>query len=128
MASLKDRCYSAALALTNVLVKNAPKDTWNLARNGIWIVQESGNYYICIGGERARYAVYTNEPWTKGTNPNEGWIERSIEEALPFIRAIMNGKVTNSDVDDYVKQNEEAIRQQQVAYVEALLAERNRLL
>jgi len=127
MGSLSERSYTAAVLLTNVLVKNCPKDTWNLARNGIWIVQEAGQFYVCIGGERARYAVYTEEPWSEGKNPNEGWIERSIEEALPFIRNIMSDKITESEVNDYIAQCEEDIRKQQMARVKELLEERDRI-
>lgn len=125
MATLSERSYTAAVLLTNVLVKNCPKDTWNLARNGIWIVQEDGQYYVCIGGERARYAVYTEEPWEKGKNPNEGWIERSIEEALPFMRNIMTGSITESEVNDYIAQCEESVRKQQMARVKELLEKRD---
>ena len=91
---MKSRQYQAALYLHSAFVANAPKDTWNLSMNGIRIIQEEGRFYIAIGGEPAPYAVFTNEKWEKGSNPNEGWIERTIEMCLPYLKEIMSGGIT----------------------------------
>jgi len=98
---MKNRQYQAALLLHTALVANAPKDTWNLALNSIRIVQDKGQWHVLIGGEIAPYAEFTNEPWTRGKNPNEGWIERTIEECLPMIKQIMSGSITQAEIDEW---------------------------
>lgn len=127
MSQLDERCRKAAEVLANVLVKNAPKDTWNLARNGIRIIQDNGFWYVVIGGEIAPYAVYTNEPWNDGTNPNEGWIERSIEEAEPMIRQVMCGTVDQNDIDQYINNCETDVRAQHMEFVKRLMQERDQI-
>lgn len=102
---MTDRCYRAAEVLKSALVANAPKDTWNLALNSIRIIQENGAWYVLIGGEIAPYAEYTNEAWKQGTNPNEGWIERSIEEVLPVITQIMSGALSEAEIDEWERNN-----------------------
>lgn len=98
---MKNRQYQAALLLHTALVANAPKDTWNLALNSIRIAQDKGQWYVLIGGEIAPYAVFTNEPWIRGKNPNEGWIERTIEECMPMIKQIMSGSITQAEIDEW---------------------------
>lgn len=107
IATLEQRKWQAAQVLANCLVKNAPKDTWNLALNGIRIMVEDGEYSVIIGGELAPYAVYTNEAWLDEKwngrkNPNEGWIERSIEECKSLIKSIFMGHYTEQEVKDYI--------------------------
>lgn len=105
IATLDERKWQAATLLTTVLVKNAPKDKWNLALNGIRIVQDDGEYSVVIGGEVAPYAKYTNEDWDefeaplKGNkNPNEGWIQNSIKEAMPYIKRIFSANYSEADI------------------------------
>src|SRR5690554_5764484 len=98
---MKARQYQAALLLHTALVANAPKDTWNLALNSIRIAQEHGQWFVLIGGEIAPYAEFTNEPWERGQNPNEGWIERTIEKCMPMIEQIMSGSITQAEIDEY---------------------------
>lgn len=105
IATLDERKWQAAMLLTTVLVKKAPKDKWNLALNGIRIVQDDGEYTVVIGGEVAPYAKYTNENWDefepplKGNkNPNEGWIQESIEEAMPYIKRIFSANYSETDI------------------------------
>lgn len=102
---MTQRIYECCVVLHSALVANAPKDTWNLALNSIRIVQEGGSYHVVVGGEIAPYAVYTNEPWLRGKNPNEGWIERTIEECLPIIRQIMSGALTKTEVEEWMRNN-----------------------
>lgn len=94
-----DVVNEALKTLKLVLQANAPYDTGNLALNSIRIV---GNA-VYIGGEIADYAVYTNEPWiNKGgaKNPNEGWVERAIQEAIPILQRTLSGKATLEDIQD----------------------------
>lgn len=90
-----DVIREACNLLKLVLQARAPYDTGNLAINSIRIV---GNA-VYIGGEIADYAIYTNEPWVKGKNPNEGWVERAIKEAAPLIGRALNGRATVEDVE-----------------------------
>lgn len=100
---MTQRIYQCCVVLHTALVANAPKDTWNLSLNSIRIVQESSNWYIAIGGEIAPYAVYTNEPWNRGKNPNEGWIERTINDCLPYIKKIMSGSISEAEIDEWLR-------------------------
>ena len=93
------RQFQACKILQSALVANAPKDTWNLALNSIRLVQEAGQWYVLIGGEIAPYAVYTNEPWSRGKNPNEHWIENTIEQCLPIIGQIMSGAISEGEIN-----------------------------
>lgn len=89
-----DLIREACNVLKMVLQARAPYDTGNLALNSIRIV----NNAVLIGGEIADYAIYTNEKWTKGKNPNEGWVERAIEEAKPLIQRIVSGRASIEDI------------------------------
>lgn len=109
-----NRQYQACLVLHTALVASAPKDTGNLAHNGIRIIQDNGEWFVIIGGETAPYASATNEAWEseqwKGKqNPNEGWIEKTIENCLPTIRQIMSGTITEQEIEEYSKQYKQKI-------------------
>lgn len=100
MVSLEARLEIAASYLSQMLCLHAPKDTWNLTFNGIALRQVSPKHWqIIIGGENAPYAVFTNEAWIGDRwngkkNPNEGWVENTIELGRGFIQSIMNGAVS----------------------------------
>ena len=107
IATVEERKWLSANLLVTALVKNAPKDTWNLAITGIRIMQDDGEYTIIIGGEPAPYAKYTNENWDNfqpplqgHKNPNEGWIDKSIQEALPFIKRIFEEDYQEDDTSE----------------------------
>lgn len=105
MADLK----VAAEFLKSCLQAYAPYDTGNLALNSIRIMYDSnGEIFVAVGGEIAPYAVYTNERWTAqrwngNTNPNEGWIENAIEEALPLIKQYLTKELSQKDFDQYLE-------------------------
>ena len=83
------------------LVIDSPFDTGNLALNSIRIVQDKGLFRILIGGEIAPYAIFTNEKWNSSKqNPNEGWIEKSIEKSKPMVIRIMQGSITEDELED----------------------------
>lgn len=102
---MTQRQYLACKLLHGALVANAPKDTWNLALNSIRLVQETGTWYVVIGGEIAPYAVFTNEPWSRGKNPNEHWIEKTIEQCLPMIKQIMAGAISEAEINEWQTNN-----------------------
>lgn len=103
MLTYRERLEQAADYLVLWLQLRAPKDTWNLALNGIKkAYDEFGSPQIVIGGELAPYAVFTNEKWISPKwngkpNPNEAWIQRACEEAVPILTAIMTGIMTQDE-------------------------------
>ena len=104
MLSYFDRLEQTADFLLTWLQVKAPKDTFNLAINGIRKAYDdlTGFPIIVIGGEVAPYAIYTNEPWIaerwKGkVNPNQEWIQNAIIEVIPTIQSIMSGEITQED-------------------------------
>lgn len=56
-----------------------PYDTGNLYLNAIRIITTAAGYAVIIDDSIADYVYYTNEPWSNGTNPNEGWVDRFFE-------------------------------------------------
>ncbi len=104
-----------------VLQARAPYDTGNLAINSIRIV---GNA-VYIGGEIAEYAIYTNEPWLSdkwrgAKNPNEGWVQAAIHEAVPIIQTALNGKATKEDIEKAKQYYAEAIEERKRELIEKL--------
>lgn len=119
IATLDERKWQAATLLTTILFKNAPKDKWNLALNGIRIVQDDGEYTVVIGGEVAPYAKYTNEDWDefeaplKGKeNPHKYWIQQSIEEAMPYIKSIFSANYSEADIKSVLEAYNKDIKNQ----------------
>lgn len=101
--TLQEKLEQATKYLQQALKINAPKDTGNLSLNAIRISQVSPNEFrIIIGGEIAPYAVFTNEKWInrKGVNPNQNWVERTLEQAKPFIAQIMSGAITLTEIEE----------------------------
>lgn len=111
-----DIVHEALNILKLVLQARAPYDTGNLALNSIRIV---GNA-IYIGGEIADYAIYTNEPWIRGKNPNEGWVEKAIEEAKPMIQRVLSNKATMQDIAETQKFYRDIISDRKKTMVENL--------
>ena len=86
--------------LVMALKSVCPYRTGNLERNGIRVKIDNGTMCVVVGHETSKllgeYAVYTNEPWISPKwngkqNPNQGWIERGIEKALPLIKQVYQG-------------------------------------
>lgn len=105
MLSYFDRLEQTADFLVLWLQIKAPKDTFNLAINGIRKAYDdlTGYPIIVIGGETAPYAIYTNEVWLSArwggkTNPNQEWIQRAIIEVIDTIKSIMSGVITQEDL------------------------------
>lgn len=74
---------------------NAPKDTGNLAYNGVRYEWENADtFVIYIDQEIAPYMPFTNEKWTssrwKGKkNPNEGWFNNAVIEIKNYLEGIL---------------------------------------
>lgn len=72
----------------------APKRTGNLAYNAVKVEQTNeGEWTIFVDEEIAPYMVFTNEPWGKGTNPNEGWFDRVAEVVAETIQARLGADI-----------------------------------
>lgn len=101
-----DPRYEACKILKTVLQANAPYDTGNLAIESIRIDPYGNGPAVYIGGvDSAPYAPYTNEPWISEKwngkkNPNEGWIDRAIEEAKPYIQQALRKKMSEEELQN----------------------------
>lgn len=121
---MNNRDIMAYNVLLMALKSVCPYRTGNLERNGIRVKIENGSMCVEIGHDTSKvlgeYAVYTNEPWISPKwggkqNPNQGWIERGIEKALPLIRQVYSGMTIddfNDLMDDLQKQT--ATRQAEI--------------
>ena len=121
---MNNRDIMAYNVLVMALKSVCPYRTGNLERNGIRIKISNGSMCVEIGHDTSKvlgeYAVYTNEPWISPKwggkqNPNQGWIERGIEKALPLIRQVYSGMTIddfNDLMDDLQKQT--ATRQAEI--------------
>lgn len=107
MPTIQERLEYATEYLKTVLQLYAPIDTAALMSHGIKVVDIAvGKVEILIGGGTIDYAIYTNEPWIDERwggkqNPNQGWIDRAIEQALPLMQQIMSGAVEINDLSIY---------------------------
>jgi hypothetical protein len=116
--TLQEKLEQASKYLQGILKIFAPKDTGNLSLNAIRLVQVTPNeWQIIIGGEIAPYAVYTNEKWQAQRwagkrNPNEGWVSRAIESATPNLMLILGGKITISEIDKLLLDQQSALQEQ----------------
>lgn len=115
---MQDTEYLKMSAL-NAFRAAAPIDTGNLRYNSISIVEvgteqtkdgRTANVYeISVDDKIAPYAVYTNEAWLSPTwrgkhNPNEGWVERGVENIAFAIAQIFGGEIMPSgDFGDIVQ-------------------------
>jgi hypothetical protein len=76
------------------------------------ITPDNNSLVITIGDENVQYAPYTNESWDnfasplKGhKNPNEGWINKALDAALPIVDKFLAGSVTEEEAREIVKAN-----------------------
>jgi hypothetical protein len=116
--TLNEKLEQASKYLQQVLKVFAPKDTGNLSLNAIRIVQVApSKYQIIIGGEIAPYAVYTNaewvaQKWAGKVNPNQGWVNRAIDNAKPVLMSILSGAITLSEIDSAIMEQNGILRTQ----------------
>lgn len=78
------------------------------------INSDNSKFIITIGDEDVQYAPFTNESWNnfapplKGhKNPNEGWIDRALQSALPVVEQMLSGAITEDEAQELVKANNE---------------------
>lgn len=111
------RLYQCALVLQLCLQNECPKDSTNLSRYGISIVQIDGFWYVQVGNENYDYAVATNEgPIERSPSAKEagniGWVNRGIEAALPSIKQIMSEAISQADLEEYKNDIQRQIQEQ----------------
>lgn len=116
MIAYEEKTELAVDYLVQWLRIKAPKDTFNLALNGIrkaWN-PDTWNWEVVIGGETAPYAVYTNEEWLArpGVNPNQAWIQKACQEAKPILVAILGGILSREDYEKLKNNNTNALAEQ----------------
>ena len=121
---MNNRDIMAYNVLVMALKSVCPYRTGNLERHRIRVKIDNGTMCVVVGHETSKllgeYAVYTNEPWISPKwggkqNPNQGWIERGIEKALPLIKQVYQGMTAddfNNVMDDLQRQT--ATRQAQI--------------
>jgi hypothetical protein len=116
--TLNEKLEQASKYLQQVLKVFAPKDTGNLSLNAIRIVQVApSKYQIIIGGEIAPYAVYTNSEWVAQrwagkVNPNQGWVNRAIDNAKPVLMSILSGAITLDEIDSAILEQKGILQSQ----------------
>jgi hypothetical protein len=116
--TLNEKLEQASKYLQQVLKVFAPKDTGNLSLNAIRIVQVApSKYQIIIGGEIAPYAVYTNaewvaQRWAGKVNPNQGWVNRAIDNAKPVLMSILSGAITLTEIDSAILEQKGILQSQ----------------
>lgn len=105
------KLYLVQDIVLSVLKANCPIASGNLSKS---INAHNEELYITIGDEDVDYAHYTNESWDivrpslaeKGyKNPNEGWIDRSLDIACPIIKQVLEGAITEEEAQEIVDQN-----------------------
>ena len=84
------------LECVQIIRDRCPRDTGNLANNGIQFVYEDENTFTIFveDDQVAPYMPYTNEPWISPKwngkkNPNEAW----WQDAVKLVREYLEGKL-----------------------------------
>lgn len=105
------RLYLAQDIILSHLRVYCPIDTGALSAS---ITSDNNTFVITIGDEDVQYAPFTNESWDnfdpplKGhKNPNEGWIDRALQSALPVVDQMLSGAITEDEAQELVKANNE---------------------
>ena len=121
---MRDYQLEACRIIEVALKAAAPYDTGNLALNSIRI--QSDHSAVLIGGEDvAPYAVYTNEPWLSEkwggkVNPNEGWVQNTLQNAAPVIQKTLSGSLTQEEYNELLAKYNDEIERRQKQRIAAL--------
>lgn len=72
----------------------APYKTGNLRYNAIKLeIMTTNEVKLYVDENIAPYMKYTNEPWKRGKNPNEGWFDRAAERIANYMTTRLQGTV-----------------------------------
>lgn len=100
-SELRARLVAAIEKATNYIKDHAPYDTGNLSRNAIKYEQVGyKKWKITVNQDIAPYMPYTNEKWLSPKwhgkqNPNEGWWNDIVIEAMNIIATNVGGVIKN---------------------------------
>ena len=79
--------------------ERAPRDTGNLATNGVnYVWEDEKTFVIYVDEDVAPYMPFTNEPWISPKwngkkNPNEAWWEDATKIVVEFLEREYKGEV-----------------------------------
>lgn len=99
----KQQFDRVCMELVRIIRERAPRDTGNLADNGVKFVWEDENTFtIYIDETQAPYMPYTNEPWISPKwngkkNPNEAWWQDAIELCKKHLISKYKGEETGEN-------------------------------
>lgn len=113
MDNIDHKVISVLANAVDIIRKNAPIDTGNLRYNSIRLMRVAeGHYCIYVDDNIAPYAPITNDKWEHKTinqgnfkkggardifrtwdNPNEGWWDKAVKEAVDYIAKELGGKL-----------------------------------
>lgn len=116
-----DKVQEILRVLSETIRAHCPYDTGALSQS-IETYYNGGIAQVVIGNDIVDYARITNEAWTKGRNPNEGWVQRAIDSCLPLIQAIFKGEASQEEVDKYVNITQSAYRLRQQQRIQEIQA------
>ena len=77
----------------------APRDTGNLANNGVnYVWEDEKTFVIYVDEDVAPYMPFTNEPWISPKwngkqNPNEAWWQDAVKIVVETIQRDYKGEV-----------------------------------
>ena len=103
--------------LAETIRANCPYDTGALSQS-IDTYYDGSSAKVVIGNDLVDYARITNEEWSRGNNPNEGWVQRSIQYAIPVIQAIFRGDMSQEEIDEYVGLQRQIYRETQLQRIQ----------
>lgn len=112
--------------LSETIRSYCPYDTGALSQS-IETYYSGNEARVIIGNDLVDYARVTNEPWQKGKNPNEGWVQRAINAAVPVVQAIFRGEITQSEIDQYVKLQNNIYRATQLTRLQEEIDKRSEI-
>lgn len=112
--------------LSETIRANCPYDTGALSQS-IDIYYAGSEARVIIGNDLVDYARITNEEWNKGHNPNEGWVQRAIQSAIPIMQAIFKGEISQSEIDEYVRMQKGIYRTTQLARMQEEVNKKNEI-
>lgn len=103
--------------LSETIRANCPYDTGALSQS-IDTYYDGSSAKVVIGNDLVDYARITNESWNRGQNPNEGWVERAIQQAIPIIQSIFRGDISQKEIDKYVGLQRQIYRETQLERIQ----------
>ena len=86
--------FSLCKDCENMLRVAVPGKTGKLRCNAIKLeMTDADTCRIYVDENIAPYMQYTNEPWSHGKNPNEGWFDRVADKIARHIAQTLQGEL-----------------------------------